>query len=169
MVMAVVKTKVIKPAKLKEKEMRLELLNGLRTVARAVERDYKETVKTWKTKPEFETIVTLRGGKAEFLVGTDNEIYRYVDEGTKPHPIFPKKAKFLRFQSGYSAKTTPGIIGSTSGGRSGSEVFSRGVQHPGTKPRKFSELINKKYKSRFKDEMHDSMKRAAKKSGHAVK
>lgn len=166
--MAVVKSKVIKPAKLKDKDMRLELLNGLRTVARAVERDYKETVKTWERKPEFETIISLRGGKAEFLVGTSDLIYKYVDEGTKPHPIFPKKAKFLRFQSGYQAKTTPGIIGSKAGGRSGSEVFSRGVMHPGSKPRKFSELINKKYKSRFKDKMHDSMKRAAKKSGHAI-
>ena len=167
--MAVAKTKVIKPQRLKEKEMRLDLLNGLRTVARAVERDYKETVKTWETKVEFETIVSLRGGKAEFLVGTNSKIYEYVDKGTKPHIIRPKKAKMLRFQSGYSAKTTPGIISSSSGGRSGDIIYSKGVMHPGTKARKFSEVINKKYERKFKDEMHAAMRRAAQKSGHAVK
>ena len=167
--MAVAKAKVIKPKRLKEKEMRLELLNGLRTVARAVERDYKETVKTWKTKVEFETIVSLRGGKAEFLVGTNSKIYEYVDKGTKPHIIRPKRAQFLRFQTGYRAKTTPGIIGSSSGGRSGDIVYSQGVRHPGTKARKFSEIINKKYERKFKDEMHAAMRRAAQKSGHAVK
>ena len=167
--MTVVKAKVIKPQRPKEKEMRLELLNGLRSVARAVERDYKETVKTWETKVEFETIISLRGGKAEFLVGTSSKIYEYVDKGTRPHVIKPKKAKFLRFQSGYRAKTTPGVISSGSGGRSGDVVYSKGVMHPGTKARNFSKLINKKYERRFKDEMHAAMRRAAQKSGHGVK
>ena len=110
-----------------------------------------------------------RNTRAEFLVGTNSKIYEYVDKGTKPHIIRPKRAQFLRFQTGYRAKTTPGIIGSSSGGRSGDIVYSQGVRHPGTKARKFSEIINKKYERKFKDEMHAAMRRAAQKSGHAVK
>lgn len=165
---AVVKFKVLKPQRLKEKDMRLALLNGLRAAAKAVEKDYKATVASWETEVEFETIISLRGSRAEFLVGTSNKIYEYVDKGTKPHVILPKKAKMLRFQTGYNAKTTPGIIGSTTGGATGGIVYSKGVMHPGTKARRFSELINKKHEPKFKNEMHKAMRIAAEKSGHKI-
>lgn len=164
----VVKFKVLKPQRLKEKDMRLALLNGLRAAAKAVEKDYKATTATWETPVEFETIISLRGSRAEFLVGTSSKIYEYVDKGTRPHVILPKRAKMLRFQGGYRAKTTPGVIGSTAGGASGNIVYSRGVMHPGTKARRFSELINKKNESKFKDEMHKAMRVAAEKSGHKI-
>ena len=54
---AVVKFKVLKPQRLKEKDMRLALLNGLRAAAKAVEKDYKATVASWETEVEFETII----------------------------------------------------------------------------------------------------------------
>lgn len=165
---AVVKFKVLKPQRLKEKDMRLALLNGLRAAAKAVEKDYKATTATWKTPVEFETVISLRSSRAEFLVGTNSKIYEYVDQGTKPHVILPKKAKMLKFQTGYTAKTTPGVIGSVTGGATGSIVYSRGVMHPGTKARRFSELINKKHESKFKDEMHKAMRIAAEKSGHKI-
>lgn len=165
---AVVKFKVLKPKRLKEKDMRLALLNGLRSAAKGVEKDYKATVATWKTPVEFETIISLRGSRAEFLVGTNSKIYQYVDEGTKPHVILPKRAKMLRFQTGYRAKTTPNVIGSTQGGANGSIVYSKGVMHPGTKARNFSKLINDKHEKRFKDEMHKAMRIAAEKSGHKI-
>lgn len=162
----VVKLKVLKPQTLKQKEMRLELLNGLRAAARAVEKDYKATVSTWNKKPKFETVIALGKTKAEFLVGTDDPIYRYVDEGTKPHIIRPRRAKVLRFSSGYTPKTQPNVIGSSAGGASGSEVFSAVVNHPGTEPRNFSKVINLKHKVSFKKIMHESMRRARAKSGN---
>lgn len=166
--MAVVKVKVLKPQRLKEKEMRLELLNGLRAAAKAVEKDYKLTTASWKHQPTFETVIALGRTKAEFLVGTDDEIYRYVDEGTKPHMIYPKKAKRLHFFAGGSPKTQPGVIGSTSGSPGNREVFSPGVAHPGAKARKFSNIINKKHEKLFKERMHEAMRRAREKSGHAI-
>lgn len=166
--MSVVKLKVLKPQRLKEKEMRLELLNGLRKAAKATEKDYRETVAGWKHEVKFETVIALGKTKAEFLVGTDDAIYRYVDEGTRPHIIRPVKAKALHFFGGGRAKTTPGILRSGAGSRGGSEVFSQGVQHPGTKARKFSELINKKQEKNFRDIMHEAMRNARKKSGHSI-
>ena len=164
----VVKVKILKPQTLKQKEMRLELLNGLRSAAKAVEKDYKATTATWDHQPKFETVIALGKTKAEFLVGTDDEIYKFVDEGTKPHIIRPKKAKVLRFQGGYTAKTQPGIIGSSSGGASGNIYFAKAVNHPGTKARKFSEKINELHKKRFKERMHEAMRRAREKSGNAI-
>lgn len=164
----VVKVKVLKPKTLQQKEMRLELLNGLRSAARAVQRDYEATVATWKHKPKFDLVIALGKTKAEFLVGTDDKIYGYVDEGTKPHIIVPKKAKVLRFSNVYRAKTSPGVIGSSDGGSSGEPVFVRVVRHPGVRARKFSKTINDKHKKSFKDKMHEAMRRARAKSGNAI-
>lgn len=164
----VAKMKTIKPKALKQKEMRLELLNGLRAVGKKVLKDFELTTKTWDHKPKFELAISLKGKGPQFLAGTDDEIYRYVNEGTKPHRIRPKRAKALRFQGTYRAKTTPGVIGSRGGGSSGDVIFSQGVQHPGTKARNFDKQIGKKWEKSFRNEMHEAMKRAKIKSGHAI-
>lgn len=164
----VAKMKVIKPKALKEKEMRLELLNGLRSVGKKVLKDFEATVKTWDHKPKFELAISLKGKGPQFIAGTDDEIYGYVNFGTRPHRIVPKRAKVLRFRGTYSAKTTPGVIGSKSGGSSGDVVFSKGVNHPGTKARNFDKQIGKKWEKSFRGEMHDAMKRARAKSGHSI-
>lgn len=52
-------------------------------------------------------------------VGSDNKIARLHHDGTRPHKIFPKKSKTLRFHS------------------HGKIVFARVVNHPGTKPNKY--------------------------------
>jgi len=105
-------------------------------------------------------------------VFTDNEIYGYVNDGTRPHPIFPKKAKALAFQWGgkgsYTPKTTPRVIGSRAGGPSGPTVYRPYVQHPGTKGRHFDEEIEKLMQPRFKRAMEKAMSDARKKSGHAI-
>lgn len=44
---------------------------------------------------------------------------KYIEEGTVPHPIVARRAKFLRFKVGNRW------------------VFRKSVQHPGTKPRPF--------------------------------
>lgn len=160
--------KSIKPQRMKDKNLRLELLNEIRKVGTLISKDFGETVKTWDHKPKFEQVISLSGNQPAVLVATDDEIYGYVDEGTKPHIIKPKKAKVLHFMGGYTAKTSPGVIGSGNGGSSGGEVFSRGVKHPGTKARGFSKAIEKKWQNSFRRHMEEAMSRAAKKSGHSI-
>lgn len=159
--------KAIKANELKAKAMRLELLNELKKVGREVVKDFQATTATWKHKPKFEQTISLKGGPS-IQVGTDDEIYRYVEEGTKPHDIYPRKAKVLRFKPGYSAKTSPGVIGSGPGGASGKEILRPYVRHPGTKPRNFAKAIEKKWRRSFPDRMQKAMKRAREKSGHAI-
>lgn len=160
--------KQIKPKRLNDKGLRLTLINKARKIGNDMKRDFEATTATWKHKPVFEMNVSTKGQGPAVLVGTDDEIYGYVNDGTKPHDIYPVNAKMLRFQSGYAAKTSPGVIGSGGGGASGSMVFSRHVRHPGTKARKFDEIIAKKWQPKFKREMEDAMKAAAKESEHEI-
>lgn len=104
-------------------------------------RDLEATVRTWTKKPTFDVTITKDDGNYSVSAGTDNEIYGYVDKGTKRHAIKPKRGKYLRFSSGHKAKTRVGIIGSIEGGAFGGDVFSRGVMHPGFPGRKFTQKI----------------------------
>lgn len=118
------------------------LESGLDAAAKGVQEDFRKTTSSWQHKPAFS--VEKRTG--ERIVSTNDEIYGYVDEGTRPHVIRPKRGKVLAFAGGaYRAKTSPRVIGSTGGGSSGATVFSRGVQHPGTKAREFEQAIGEKW------------------------
>ncbi len=109
--------KEIKPSRLKVDAMRLELLNAMRKVGTEVKKDYEKTTKTWKHKPKFEVSVSLKQPGPTLIVETDDEIYGYVDKGTKPHLIFAgiytgkSNKKALAFPSKFGAKTRPGVIG----------------------------------------------------------
>lgn len=164
----VVKVMAISPAKLKEDAIRLELLNAMRKAGRGIRKDFQSTTKTWKNKPEFKLTISLRSPGPTVTVTTMDEIYRYVDKGTKPHVIRPKKAKALRFQSIYTAKTTPNVLGSQKGGASGDFVFAQEVHHPGTKPRNFTNLIRDKWKQEYYDLMNTAISVGAQKSGHSM-
>lgn len=67
-----------------------------------------------------------------------------VEEGTRPHRIYPKTARALSWKSGGTAGR---YVTSASGrrnyksGSSGSRAFARYVNHPGTKPRPFMQAI----------------------------
>lgn len=54
-------------------------------------------------------------GPDERVSATDDEIFAYQNDGTKPHTILPKQKRLLRFQAG------------------GQTVFARRVRHLGTK------------------------------------
>ena len=159
--------KIIKPSRLKEDALRLILLNEVRKVGTQIKADFEKTTATWDHKVVFEEQISLSGGP-QVEVYTTDKIYGYVDRGTRPHIIRPVKAKALRFQSGYKAKTMPGVIGSQGGGSFGDTVFSKGVQHPGNAPRNFSKEIEKAWTPKFKRAMEAAMSQAAKASGHAL-
>ena len=48
---------------------------------------------------------------------------------------------YLHYQRDYTAKTTPGVLGSQRGGKSGPWVLARLVHHPGIRARGFSGMV----------------------------
>jgi hypothetical protein len=118
-----------------------------RKEAKAVEREFKITVRTWKRQPTF----TVEEDDDGVAIGTDNEIYGYVDEGTRPHIITPKRAQFLSFyRTGFVSKTVPNRLNPRAG-RSANRNPTRAkvVNHPGTQARNFTKLIAKKSEARL--------------------
>jgi hypothetical protein len=172
MVPSAVVVKEIRPDRFKDKDFKKPILKAAEAYSKELLADFEATTKTWKTEVEFEREVDYKPNGPEVFVGTDNEIYGYVNNGTRPHPIFPVRAKMLRFQWGgkgsYTPKTAPRVIGSRSGGPSGPIVHRPYVQHPGTEARHFDEEIEKKHGPKFKRAMEKAMSDARKASGHAI-
>lgn len=171
----VVLFKEIKPQKLKEKALRLELLNAIRKAGTQIKKDFEATTRTWEHKPKFEILISLRHPPGPtILVATDDKIYRFVNEGTRPHPIFAgiytskSRKKVLAFPSVSVPKTKPGSLSSGPGRKSGGTILRPYVQHPGTEARKFDQAVKKKRKTWFKRQMEKAMRTAAKKSGHGI-
>lgn len=165
--MSVISVKTIKPSKMKIDSVRLELLNALRDEAKDIITEYNKTVRTWRNKPEFTQAISLAGGDAAVLVtpdGPNRKQFEYVDLGTVPHIIRPVRATILRFRTGYSAKTSPGVIGSTGGGASGDVVYRPQVFHPGTEARRFSEIIQQRRKDKFRERILGAMRRGMEKA-----
>lgn len=87
------------------------------------------------------------------VVGTRDMRFRFVDRGTRPHVITPRRATFLRYPGGFRPKTAPGRITSTYGGKSGPYVFHRKVYHPGAAPRRVTQAIAQKHKRTLYNEV----------------
>jgi hypothetical protein len=164
----VIVAKAIKPARMKDARLRAILLNKQRSVGNKIKKDFEKTTATWDKKPKFEVVMAQRPDGPEVAVWTDNEVYGFVNFGTEEHIIEPVNAKVLAFPETYTAKTIPGVIGSQSGGSSGETVFAAYVLHPGTKARHFDREIARIWEPRFRREMEQGMRDAAKASGHSI-
>ena len=107
--------------------------------------DFRATTRTWKHRVVFHQVrARRRGGDLAGAAGTNDRIYRYVVRGTKPRLIRARKGGYLVFQTGFKAKTRPGILGSSGGRSFGPTAFARQVRHPGIKARNFDREIEKR-------------------------
>jgi len=129
---------------LSARELRIVLEEGMADAARYGRKDFERVTATWEHKPEIIETVSVRGANAEAMVGTDDKIFGYVDQGVKGRFIKPKKAKALAFWSGFHPKSTPGSLQPGHGGSFGSIVFSKGHWWPGIKPRRFTKKIQER-------------------------
>lgn len=174
--------KWIPPPEIKVDAVRLTLLNGIRKFGTKVKKRYRETTRTWETKPKFETVVSLKGigGRKgpTAIVYTDSQIYAWVDYGTgqwgprgTKYEIWAgyytgkSDKKLLAYPSVFEPKTEPGVIGSTAGYKGEVDTFRPYVLHPGIEPRRFTEIISEEMMPVFEEDMAQAMKDAAKNSG----
>jgi hypothetical protein len=147
------------PKGMKADEVRLEILNELRKQGTIVKDDFKKTTRTWDHQPQFSSEIHFEGTDPSLIVGTDDKIFKFVDEGTRAHWVRPKRGGMLAFKTGYRAKTSPGMIGSTGGGGFGPMGFSKGHKVSGIKKRGFTRAIRLIRKPGFDRAMQAGLKR----------
>ena len=133
-------------------KMRRQIEKTLDDLAKRATAEYKKTTETWDGHPDF---TVTKDGNFTRIVGTESEVYGYVDHGTRPHPIRARAAPNLAFQVGFTPKTTPNVVGSAGGGSYGNFVYAKEVQHPGTEPRNFSKNIASLMQNRMVKEFDD--------------
>lgn len=158
----------------RDKLLRAELRDEMRQTARDAKNWLEVAVREWHHKPHFAAHVTLRPDYMEIKVniaGTYKKIFVYVDQGTgkwgknkAPYPI-PKvvtPGKYLKFQTGYSARTAPGAkINVGTGTHFGEWVSKAQVMHPGIEPRHFTKKVFDELKPDFTSRVENALKRGA--------
>lgn len=147
----------VKPDHLSPKRYKQAFDAALDEAESGVLADYQKTVRTFTHKPPFYSTRS----QGTLIIFTPDKIYNMLDAGTRPHLIFPKRARALRFRGRFRSKTTPRVIGSRQGSKSGKVVFSKGVIHPGTQAREFHKMISEKWIKKFPPILNRHLKTAA--------
>ena len=160
--------KQIHPNKFKDKAITEALEKEAQAIANDIVLEFTLATATWKHQPKYEKIVQVGPSSIEILVGTDDEIFGYVDKGTRPHMIYPVKAKALAFPSIFVPKSTPGALVSGAGFSGGATVFAGAVHHPGTKPRNITKQIHRMFSQKTRRRMEKALSNGVKASGHAI-
>lgn len=137
--------------------------------AKKVTAKHRRVVSSWKNKPIFSYRITVNGKQVRLTVfpkGAGRQQYMWVNSGTEPFVIRPKNGKFLRFQTGYSPKSSAETSSYTFGGgeRSGAWVSAKQVNHPGIKARKFSDKFAKEVLPDMRQVTENAFRRAATRS-----
>ena len=128
----------------KGRNLKLAMTGALKESGKKVKEDFLRPTRTWQHRVGVEVLTNITSTGVELLAGTDDKIYTYLEYGTRPHTIRPKRAKALRFMSGFRPKTTPGSLWSGAGGSFGDRVYAGAVRHPGTKPRRWLPIIQRR-------------------------
>lgn len=148
-----VAVKAIKPTKLLVPAIYAAIEAEAKAAANDLELEFMLTTATWDHQVKFEKLIQVGPKSVEILVDTDDEIYRYVNEGTgiagpkhKTYRIPRAGYANLAFPSIYHAKSQPGRQTSGGGGSSGPMVYASVIEHhPGMKPRRFDKTIMKRF------------------------
>lgn len=149
--------------KRQKRMMETEIAITVAETGAELQNQHKRVVRSWHHKPGFR--VQRYNSPTVYSVkivptGRYARIWYYVDRGTKAHTIKAKNAPFLKFQTGYSARTAPvAKFNKGTGQRFGSWAQKTEVQHPGTEARKFTETFLKELQPPFPDRIQAAIQR----------
>jgi hypothetical protein len=155
--------KEIKAKRLKDPDLMKDVRRVVDVYRKRVRADFEKTTKTWDRKPRFQEQRDTTSQHIGFVVWTDDQTYRWVNEGTDPHGISPVLSDYLSLAP-YVHKTVPGVIGSRAGGRLPSNRVYGSVWHPGMDARNFDDAIRSKHEQQFKKDLQQALARATRRN-----
>jgi len=171
---SVIRVNVITPVPIREDFFYTAIEKALKDTQNRLRKDFERTVSTWSRAVDFEDDLHVRKGdpEASTIVYTEDEIYGYVNNGTRPHQIWAgfytgrSDKTALAFPSLFVPKTRPGSLRSRPGMRGGDTVYRPFVHHPGTEAREFDEQIKDKEEKWVAKRLEQALAWAIKKSGY---
>lgn len=122
---------------------------------------FEGATSTWDPPPLFSIADINRADAIGVTVSSSDRRIGYVNFGTPPHVIRPKTGGMLRFQTGYRAKSRPGSLKSSTGGKFGPYTSQPFVHHPGSEARAFDQAVQDEYRGTFERDIQDSINSAA--------
>jgi len=110
------------------------------------------------------SIALIKVNDLHYVVGSPLEYAVYVERGTRPHIIRPKRARALRFVVGGETVFATYVVQPSRGGLVITPkrrralrfeipqrvVFAKRVEHPGTEPQPFLERALQKYRAQWR-------------------
>jgi hypothetical protein len=161
--------KAITPKKFNDKAIYQQLVSGMEQVVDEGHELFQKTVKDFNSKPAFEKNVKAEENRIEGYVLTDDENYKRLDRGTKPHVIRPKRpGGMLVFRLPFRSKTGLHRLPSRKGSIGKNVIFARKVNHPGFEARRYQERVSERMKRPFNRVIRTALNTGAKKSGHSI-
>lgn len=155
------------PVEFKPGDVMPYLRRGLWDEANLQKRLFRKASRGWKnTKPDItstdikETIATLSLTSGALKSGAGNNVYSWINWGTKKRIIRPNTKKYLRFQRGYYPSTTPGTLSSHTKRRFGPWTAKKSVRHQ-IAARGFDEVVARQREDKFVDAMQEQMDKFA--------
>jgi hypothetical protein len=132
-----------------------ELGTVLKREANYVRNQYLKFTSTWEHHPAFMVSrFQWSGDIVQIIVETDDEIFKYIDEGTS--------IRYATMTPDFVPKTTPGSLKSGPGA-GGLAYVSRKHPRPGIKARKISELITHNREIKFDQNLGRAVSRVVNK------
>jgi len=116
------------------KDIEKEVAAAVRKQNKEIARTIENLTRSWKTRLELE----IDEDDESATISTDDMRYEWVDEGTRPHEIRPRNARRLRWLPGDRVRNE---IARRKNAQAAKDVavFTTVVQHPGIRPRSFTE------------------------------
>lgn len=140
-----------------------EIKDELADLGSEIVEEFNEITNDWETDVTFRAEVRVEQDAVKLQVRPrgNTRIWRYVDEGTRPHIIRAVNGPFLIYRKGYSARTRPGQAHVGSGTATGSWARRPFVNHPGSAAREFTPTIMHKYEPEFKRAIDTAVRKGA--------
>ncbi len=113
-------------------------IKALDAVAAETRSAFGSVVSGWQHAVRFEI---SGSGPEERVIATDDDVFGYQNDGTKPHEIRPRRKSILRFQAG------------------GATVWARRVRHPGTKAQLWTVTIGARMQRRLQQRIQQELSR----------
>jgi len=145
----------ITPKQYNVKKIRDRITGALLSEGKKQVEMLEQTVQHWKgNKPKFEATFDIDRKGAYLLVGPSGDteaarIWGYLNDGTKPHIITPKRAPALAFRVPYRAGSQPNMLKTRPSQRGSRWVRTQIVRHPGNEPRNWTEVVYKRRRDKL--------------------